>query len=191
MGLLHVWPGQLRGDLSRGDGGNIHLDVLRPGRWSPCREKAQILVSTMFQSWCSKINVLTRCFTLNAICRAAQRRTQWSKPERLSQYYRIFVGFDKYVSIFADIQIFVGFDKYLSRFLRRSMWTRTAKLDWRNSLRWEENYWKDQASLKQGNDPLHQNYWIAWLGRAKGVFSTQTYTLLLNLTTLNQGFEFW
>ena len=52
---------------------------------------------------CSKINFLTRCFTLNAVCRAAQRRTQWSKPERLSQYLRIFVGFDKYVSIFAYI----------------------------------------------------------------------------------------
>ena len=25
---------------------------------------------------CSKINFLTRCFTLNAVCRAAQRRTQ-------------------------------------------------------------------------------------------------------------------
>ena len=80
---------------------------------------------------CSKINFLTRCFTLNAICRAAQRRMQWSKPERLSQYLRIFVGFDKHASIFADI--FVGFDKYLARFLRPSMWTRTAKLDWRSS----------------------------------------------------------
>ena len=52
---------------------------------------------------CSKINFLTTCFTLNAVCRAAQRRTQWSKPERLFQYLRIFVGFDKHASIFAYI----------------------------------------------------------------------------------------